>query len=437
MALKSMLRKIIPVSVWNAGHYLMALAGAIFYRFPSRGMVIIGVTGTNGKSTVVELLHQVFSDFGLRVSSLSTLRFKILNARQENLMKMTMPGRFFLQRFLKEARNRGSQVVILEVTSEGIKQYRHIGINFDTAVLTNLRPEHIESHGSFEAYRAAKGKLFKNLAWHKPGSKSVSVVNLDDPSAFFYVNFKSDKKFGFGLLKENVRPGIKAIIPEDIRFGKNGISFSYGDIKWKSPLVGDFNLYNVLAAIAVARSFKIPLEDVKKSIQKVKGIPGRLEVVQEKPFRVIVDYAHTPDALEGIYRTIRSLWLGPKAKLIGVLGSAGGGRDHWKRLELGRAADRFCDRVILTNEDPYKEDPVSILHDIERGISQTKHELIIDRREAIARALALAKENDAVVITGKGAEKMIMTAAGPVTWDDRRVVKEELKKKDSDPKSKK
>ena len=417
---KKFLKKIIPARLWDAGHLILALTGALRYWFPSRGIIVIGVTGTNGKSTVVEIIHQIFSDFGFRVGSLSSLREKIRDEISPAKPKTTMPGRWALQRFLSEARRVGSQIAVVEVTSEGIKQYRHTGISFDSAVITNLRPEHIEAHGSFEAYSSAKGRLFAKVR--------RSVVNLDDPSAFYFAHFEADEKVGYGLAKENNRDGLKAVLPEDVRFSADEIAFSYGGLKFSSSLVGDFNLYNILAALAVAVGFKLPLEGVRDSIKKIKGIPGRMELVQKEPFRVVVDYAHTPDALEAVFRMVRSFWAPPEKKIIAVFGSAGGGRDKWKRPELGRIADKFASHIILTSEDPYSEDPETILREIEDGIQNTEHETIPDRRKAIGRALEIAEEGDVVVITGKGAERVMAVAEGHIPWDDRKTVKEELKK---------
>lgn len=426
MSFRKTFKKITPKKLVNLYHFLLAYLGGLVYFFPSKDMMVVGVTGTNGKSSVIEILHQIFEDFGFRVASFSSLRVNLRGKKQENRLKMTMPGRFFLQRFLKEAKNQGCQVAILEVTSEGIKQHRHRGVNFDVALLTNLRPEHIESHGSFEAYREAKGDLFKKVNEKKLGVKSISVINYDDPSAYYYAKFKADEKYGFGLVEENIPQLVNKIVPSDVKFSDKGVSFSYGDLEWHSSLVGDFNLYNIISALAVAKAFKIPLSSVKKSIEKVKSIPGRLEVVKKTPFRVVVDYAHTPDALESVFRTIKSFWLSSEGELIAVFGATGGGRDKWKRPELARIAEQFADKVILTNEDPYEEDPVEIIRDIEDGFEKIKPEVIVDRRQAIKKALATAKKGDVIIITGKGAEKMIMTAEGPVEWDDRRVVKEEV-----------
>ncbi len=417
--MKKILRKIIPTWLLSLYHFLLAYIGATAYRFPGRRMITIGVTGTNGKSTVVELLHAIFTEFGFRVASFSSLRFRIRDEVIPAKPKMTMPGRFFLQKLLNQALKTGCQLVIIEVTSEGIKQHRHRGIGFEAAVITNLRPEHIEAHGSFEAYRAAKGKLFD--------CAQKIIVNLDDPSAFYFLHFTADIKIGYGLLRENERADVVSVIPERVSFSAGGINFSYGGLDWQSRLAGDFNLYNILAAIAVANSFKIPLEYVRNGVKNVKGVPGRLEIVREEPFRIIVDYAHTPDALEAVYRISRSLWIGNSKRLIVVLGAAGGGRDRWKRPELGKIAERFADKIYLTNEDPYDENPEQIIEEIKSKMTEKKHEVVLDRKEAVKKALLEAQKGDVVLITGKGAEQAMAVKGGLIPWDDREVVRNALR----------
>ncbi len=425
--MKDLLKKLIPSAVWNRLHWVVAWVGAVKNRFPSREMVVIGVTGTNGKSTVVQLAHDIFSGFGLNVASTSSIRFRIKDREEVNKLKMTMPGRFALQDFLRAAARAGCQFAILEVTSEGLRQNRAAFVNFDAAVLTNVRPEHIESHGSFEKYRKAKGDLFNKLKIKKDKIKKISVVNLDDASAHYYAGFSADEKVGYGLLKENGRAGVKKhFIPENIKFSAAGASFTLEGEKYSSPMLGDFNLYNVLAAIALARAFEIPPACIKKAIANFKGAPGRLEVLQTRPFLVCVDYAHTPDALESVYRVARSFWVKNGGRLIGVLGAAGGGRDKWKRPKMGAIAEEFCDEIILTDEDPYTEDPEKIVAAVARGIKEKKYKKIMDRRLAIRQALQSAKPGDAVLITGKGAEKTMMTKFGALPWDEKAVVLEEL-----------
>lgn len=452
--IKSLIKKIIPKNVWNSLHWMISLVGAIKNRFPSRDLIVIGVTGTNGKSTVVQFLHEIFTEFGLNVASASTIRFRIKNKLETNKLKMTMPGRFALQNFLRKATDEGCQYAILEVTSEGLKQNRAAFINFDCAVITNVRPEHIESHGSFEKYRSAKTILFKMLnSKRKNKTKKISVVNLDDPSVMHYSRKKADEKIGYGLLNENKRQDVKRFfIPENIKFLVDGTDFELEGTKYHSPLLGDFNLYNVLAAVSVARAFEIPKEIITKAIKNFKGAPGRLEILQDKPFLVCIDYAHTPDALECVYHVARAFWVNPVRnharvsapegpsgrivsngikngdKLICVLGAAGGGRDKWKRPQMGSIAERFCDEIILTDEDPYFEDPEKIIHEIGHGISKKKYKKILDRRLAIREALNISKPGDVVLITGKGAEKTMMTKYGAMDWDERAIVLEEIEK---------
>ena len=427
--IKSLIKKVIPKDIWNSLHWLVSLAGAVKNGFPSRDLIVIGVTGTNGKSTVVQILHEIFTEFGLNTASASTICFRIKDKFEVNKLKMTMPGRFALQDFLRQAANSGCQYAILEVTSEGLKQNRAAFINFDCAVITNVRPEHIESHGSFEKYRSAKAILFKILgsAKRKSQIKKISVVNLDDPSVMHYSRYSADEKVGYGLLEENKRVDVRRFfIPQNIKFSADGADFELEGAKYHSPLLGDFNLYNVLAAIAVARAFEIPPQTIAKSVKDFRGAPGRLEILQKNPFLVCIDYAHTPDALECVYRVARAFWVKNGGRLVGVLGAAGGGRDKWKRLQMGSIAEKFCDEIILTDEDPYEEDPEKILNDIAGGISRKKYKKILDRRLAIREALNMAVVGDVVLITGKGAEKTMMTKFGAMDWDERAIVLEEI-----------
>ncbi|OGF74454.1 hypothetical protein A3J56_00745 [Candidatus Giovannonibacteria bacterium RIFCSPHIGHO2_02_FULL_46_20] len=423
--LRSFGRKIIPKPLFRAGqpvyHWLLAYAAALWYRFPSRKLTVIGVTGTNGKSTVVELLHAILTEAGESVASMSSIRFKINNKEETNELKMTMPGRFQMQKFLNDAMAAGCKYVVLEVTSEGIKQFRNKGIKFFLAVLTNVTPEHIESHGSFEEYRAAKAKLFYNTPNH--------IVNGEDANIDYFVKIPA----------------------------KNRIVYTKKDFPagWHSTLLGDFNKENIVAAYHASRFLGINPEKIKLAIEKFEGTPGRLEFIRREPFAVVVDYAHTPDALRKIYQTLRNYQLPTTQaslseagranyKLICVLGAAGGGRDKWKRPKMGKIAAEFCDEIILTNEDPYDENPLTILKDVESGFSQIQnsqhkilnkyearrvnYKLIVDRREAIRAAISQAQPSDVVVITGKGCEPWLMGPNGTkIPWDDRKTARDILR----------
>ncbi|MDP1538722.1 MAG: archease [bacterium] len=394
--MKELFRKLIPPFLLSWYHYILPLLGAIFYRFPSKNLKVIGVTGTNGKTTVVNFITKILEEAGYKVASLSGIKFQVGEKEWPNTLKMTMPGRFRIQKFLRQAVNAGCQYAVLEVTSEGIKQHRHRFINFDVAVFTNLSPEHIEAHGGFENYKKAKGKLFQ-------ATKNIHVINIDDKNAEYFLQFPARKKYTYGLNKGDINTQ---------------------NTQFKLKLIGNFNIYNALAAISVGISQGIHLETCKSAVEKVEGIPGRMEEVISQPFKVFVDYAFTPNALGKVYQTLKP----QNGKMICVLGACGGGRDKWKRPILGEIAGEHCDKVIVTNEDPYDENPMEIIEQVAKGAGN-KAKKILDRRKAIRTALVLAKERDAVVITGKGCEPWIVEARGKkIPWDDREVVREEFKK---------
>ncbi len=413
---KKIIKKITPQFLIKGYHYIWALASAIYYRFPSKKIKVIGVTGTNGKSTTVKLISKILKEADKKVGVVSSIEFELNGKREKNTLKMTMPGRGFLQKFLRKAVDQNCEVVVLEVTSEGIKQYRHKFIDFDIALITNLAPEHIESHGSFEAYKRAKGKLFLE-------AKKVHVLNNDDQYCDYFNSFAAEKKHGYGLKNnsnfQNFTQG------KGIELKKEGIEFTVKKTDFKINLLGEFNVYNALAAIAVGREMGISLKTASKALRKVKTVPGRMEKVIEKPFKVYLDYAFTPNALKQVYKNLIDKENPPK--LIAVLGACGGGRDKWKRPVLGKLADEFADEVIITNEDPYDEDPKQIIEEVAQEVRNPKK--ILDRREAINKALQIAKEGDVVVITGKGSESWIQMAKGKkIPWSEKEVINEEFQK---------
>ena len=406
-----------------AYHFVLAFLAALFYGFPSRRLFVIGVTGTKGKTTVVELLHEILRGANQGVASLSSLRFKLGEVEIKNEKKMTMPGRFFVQQFLHEARKKRYKYAVLEVTSEGIRQFRHRFIRFDLAVMTNLAAEHIESHGSFEKYLRAKLDLFYRLS-----KEGIAVINRDDPHCDRFAASTPAHLVWYG--KEEIRVNANAIPVSRISAAEGGIRFSLNETLFNSDLQGEFNFYNILAALAVSEALHFDRAMVVRAIERVRMIPGRLEYVAQDPFRVVVDYAHTPDSLCSVYQTLHR----ENSKLICVLGACGGGRDKWKRPEMGRIAAEYCDEIILTDEDPYDENPQEILNQIESGfLSSVKRKAqsvkkILDRRGAIRQALELARPGDTVIITGKGAEPLMMGPNGlKIPWDDRGVVRTELK----------
>ena len=401
MTIKSLIKKIIPSSFLSFYHYLMALTGAIIFGFPgkNRNLKIIGVTGTSGKSTTVDFITRIFEEAGNKVASISSIRFKVADKEWENKYKMTMPGRLVIQKFLKQAQNAGCNYIVLEVTSEGIRQFRHKFIDFDAVVFTNLTPEHVESHGSFENYRNEKLKLFKE-------TKNNHVINTDDQNAKYFLDIPAKQKIKFSI--NDVK---------NVDF-TNGVSFQILDVKFQIPIIGKFNIYNALAAICVARTYGINLETCERALERVRGISGRMEVVSENPIKVIVDYAHTPEQLEVVYKTFQG------KNLVCVLGSCGGGRDKWKRPVLGQLAAKYCKEIIITNEDPYDENPEEIINQVavSAGPNASK---ILDRKEAIRKAIEIAKPGEVVIITGKGSEPWMCIENGKkIPWDDRKIAKE-------------
>ncbi len=428
-------------------HFILVFWAALFYGFPARRLTVIGVTGTKGKTTAVELLREILEEKGDKVASFSSLNFNLAGEITKNERKMTMPGRMFVQNFLYRAAEKKCRYAILEVTSEGIKQFRHRFIDFDMAVMTNVSPEHIEAHGGFEKYLRAKLDLFWRLA-----AESIAVINRDDPHGQRFSAATAAHKVFYG--KDGIYINDKRYAIRDVRVDRGGISFELGGVLFVSSLLGEFNFYNILAVVAVGLSQHFEPDRIAKAIGRVSGIPGRMEFMQKDPFAVVVDYAHTPDSLRKLYGFLKESisnfqfpiskqtpnFKTQNPKLICVLGAAGGGRDKWKRPEMGKIAAEFCDEIILTNEDPYDEDPNEIISQVEEGIrvnprfdprqsASISLFKTLDRGKAIHEALKSAKPGDVVIITGKGAEPwMMIENEKKIPWDDREVVKEELGK---------
>jgi len=446
----NLLKKIIPKKLYKKlqpiYHYLLAKLSALIYFYPSNKMIVVGVTGTTGKSSTCYFIAQILESAGFKVGMSTTTLFKINKTEWLNNKKMTMPGRFFLQRLLRQMLKNKCEVVIIETTSEGIKQFRHLGISYDILVFTNLYPEHIESHGSFEKYRYTKGCLFNYLSsckkkklskiFHKEikkreiekleALKKTIIVNLDDKYAEYFLSFWAEKKITYG-------------INSDASIKLNNL---------KINLLGEYNKYNILPGIAIARILNISENKIKNIIKNLKPLPGRLEFIENNlNIKILIDYAFEPKAIEKLYEVIKYM---EHNRIIHILGSCGGGRDKSRRPILGRLAAENADIVIITNEDPYDEDPKEIIRQIVSGamghnfqfpifnfqtisnfkIPNSKKEIyaILDRREAIKKALQIAETGDLILITGKGAEQKMCLANGKlIDWDDREVVREELK----------
>ncbi len=440
MTIKNFIKQLAPDFLISAYHLCLAFCAALWYSFPSESMVVIGVTGTKGKSSTIFMLAKILEEAGIKVAVSSSLMFKIKENEWLNPYHMTMAGRFKLQEFLYQAKQAGCTHVIIETTSEGIKQFRHKFINFDAAVFTNLSLEHIEAHGGFDNYKRAKGKLFKTLAGG-PKKKingvqipTMSVLNVDDPHAEYFMQFRADKKYGFGLKGTCAWPAGEqnaCIFASLAVSDATGITFTVDSVVMRLPLLGMVNIYNALCAVVVAQGLGVSLAVAQEALAKIIEIPGRMKFVESgQKFTAIIDLAHTPSSFEAVFETARTIRK-ENGRIIAVFGAAGGGRDIWKRPELGKIAANNADCIILTDEDPYDEDPRGILEQIRGGIMDAKFkgtvEIVQDRTLAIRHAVNLARWNDIVLFLGKGTEQTMIFRDKTIPWHEDEIVAVEIR----------
>lgn len=414
------IKKLIPRKFFSflqpVYHYLLALIGAIVYHFPSKHLKVVLVTGTKGKSSTTEFASAMLESAGRKTALLGTIRFKIGEKTRPNKFKMTTPGRFFVQKFLRDAVDAGCEYAILEMSSEAAKQYRHKFIALDALVFTNISPEHIESHGSFQKYLNAKLSLAKALERSNKTGRII-VANADDPESEKFLAINVPVKVSYKI--EDVKP---------FELKEDGSTFTLFGRQIHTVLPGKFNLYNILAAANYAYTQGVSLEQIKTAVLHLEEIKGRVQKIQAgQKFTVVVDYAHTADSLKNLYEAF------PDSQKICVLGNCGGGRDTWKRPEMARIADNYCDEIILTDEDPYDDDPEQIVEEMHVAIEKKPVSVIMDRRVAIRTAIEhaqiLKKEKVAVLISGKGTDPYIMRKDGvKELWSDADVATEELKK---------
>ncbi len=414
-------------------HFALNFCAALWYRFPSRRMIVVGVTGTTGKTTTVFLLAHLLRSAGLRVGYTSTALLSDGVEDWLNDQKMTMLGRFFTQKMLARMRDNNCEIAIVETTSEGIVQFRHRFINYDIVLFTGIYPEHIESHGGFAPYKAAKLRLFTHLrrCGAKPGiavDKTI-IVNGDDAHAQEFLAPWAQRKVAFAQNGCSCSDDDVHTIPYTYETTRSeGIVMTLNKTRIQTPLLGAFNATNIAAAASVAHALGITWETIAASIAQLPSVPGRLErIAAPAGFDVIVDYAFEPVAMTRLYETVAAL---KPRKIIHVLGGTGGGRDRARRPKIGAIAGAHADIVIVTDEDPYDEDPLAIMEDVAAGITaagKVKDRdfwIIPDRAAAIAQALSLAHKGDIVLITGKGSEQAICVANGKkVPHDDRAVAR--------------
>lgn len=424
------LRRIIPDThpIRLFYHKIVAIVSAVIYGFPSRHLKVICVTGTNGKTTTVNLIARVLEEAGFKVGMMSTINFQVGAKKWVNDTKQTTQGRFLLQKLLREMAKASCQYAVIETSSHAMTQFRLWGVNVDTAVLTNISADHIEYHGSFDKYLHAKGMLFRmlNRLPRKAGVPKISVLNRDELNFSYFDQFFADRKLTYGVGKGTLNATDIQMTPEGSLFTLN-VPNDKVQVLLKIP--GRFNVYNALAAATVAISENVPLAKIRKALEKAMGVDGRFESIQEgQPEHVIVDYGHTPDALEKLFSLYREL---TKGRLFAVFGATGGGRDKGKRPIMGQIADKYADFIVLTDDDPYSEDEWDIIEMVSAGIKRKEGKnfwKVPNRREAIRLALTLSGKDDTVVIAGKGCEPIQMVHGERRPWDDRKVVRELLKR---------
>ena len=438
--IKEILKRAIPPPFLEFYHRSFARISAVYYRNPSRRLIVIGVTGTNGKSTTVNLIAELLRCLGFRVGSASTISFRIGETERLNNRKMTMLGRGELQRMLKEMVDNRCEYAIIETSSEGIRQFRHLGILYDVAVFTNLTPEHLLSHGGFENYKHAKLQLFyyieklpKKIINGKEAPRAA-IANGNDEHARDFLSVSVPKKIAFGIEGKETYGTALTYTATNVSLKKDGSSFLLEGEQFQTPYIGECNVMNVLAALSTLSVLGFEFKKFAPCVKNLKPLPGRFEFINEgQPFSVMVDYAPEPASLKALYETLS---LVPHKRLIHVLGSTGGGRDKARRRVLGGMAASKASLIVVTNEDPYDDNPESIIKDVAGGAlagGKTQGKdlfLILDRKEAIAFALSQARIGDFVLVTGKGSEQAMAVAHGKkLPWDDRAVIRDILRSK--------
>lgn len=427
----SFFKKLIPKKIFKLGqpayHFILAILGMVIYRFPARDMIIIGVTGTKGKTSTVNFIHSVLSEGTDKVGLISTANIKIGEKEFPNKYHMSMPGRFILQKYLREMKNVGCKYVALEVTSEGIKQWRHLGLFLDVAVFTNLSPEHLSSHGgSFVKYRETKMRIFKRNIFDK---LKLIIVNADDENSNYFLEAPKDT-----LEKLNYSMGRIS----DFREDGSGISFEFEKEEYKLNILGQFNIYNALPAILLGKRYGLSTEQIKSGLLKLNLIPGRMELIEEgQNFKVIVDYAHEKLSINSLLDSAENIKKNSVGnKIIIVLGGDGGGRDEQRLYDMGEAVGKKADVVIVSDSDPYFDDELVLAEKIAgeaEKFGKIKDKdlfIIIDRVEAIRKAISLAVEGDVVLLATRGSLNTMDIKGKKVPSDDRVIVRDVLRSVD-------
>ena len=399
----------------------LALMSSTLYAHPSRDLVVIGVTGTDGKTTTTTMIQQMLLSAGRRVGSMSTVDVRLGDAVDPNDSRQTTLEALEVQEQLARMREAGLKYAVIETSSHGLALQRVVGVDYDVAVFTNIAHEHLDFHKTIEAYREAKAQLI-DLTSGSAGKAidKTAVLNRDDPSYAYLVNRPIARRITYGLqLHADLKAERVLATPDGLRVEA---STSFGPLSLRLKLSGRWNAANALAAAAAGVAVGLTLDEIQQGLESYRGVSGRMERVDlGQPFAVIIDYAHTPQSLEKVLRELRPTTQG---KLIAVFGSAGD-RDREKRPWMGEIAARLSDYAVFTNEDPREEDAMTIISEIAAGAEEVgwaegeQYARIEDRRQGIAHAVRRARPGDTVLLAGKGHERSILIGRGKQPWDER------------------
>jgi UDP-N-acetylmuramoyl-L-alanyl-D-glutamate--2,6-diaminopimelate ligase len=427
----------VPLVTVPDGREALAYLSAAWHGYPARQLTVVGVTGTDGKTTTCNLLHSILAAAGRRAGLVTTVNAVIGERVLDTGLHTTTPDSPDVQRYLAEMVDAGMEIAVLEVTSHGLAQHRVAACDFDVAVVTNVTHEHLDIHGSLQAYQQAKARLFHHLmtGHRKPGVPKVAVLNADDDSYRYLRRIPADRQLAYGIegahqegSADVVATGLRCSAA-DTRFA---VHWSGVDFELRTALVGDFNVSNILAAASAALALGVPVEAIQHGVWEVQGIVGRMERVDEgQDFTAIVDFAHTPNALERALETARTLTGG---RVIAVFGSAGL-RDVEKRAWMGEIGGRLADVAVLTAEDPRTESLDAILAEMARGaeaagaVEGQRYFRIPDRAEAIQVAVDLARPGDVVIACGKGHERSMCYGTVETPWSEHGALRAALRRR--------
>lgn len=418
-------------------HRAKGISAAVRNGFPGKKMVCIGVTGTNGKTTTTHMIEHILRSAGKKVAMISTAEFSIDGKKSPNLSKKTTMSPFKTQRFLKKCAKKKVEYAVIECSSHALHQSRLWGIPFSISVITNITHEHLDYHGTMEKYAEAKKILFKTVSRNCHRAEHPALSHIPHIKAFvlntadqYYDDFRQvhcPVNIAYGLGQGDLQATDITYTKHNSRFA---LKYQGGTVGVDLPLVGGYNVENALAATGAALACKLSLEQIKKGLESFESVPGRMErIPSSRGFEVIVDFALTPDALEKLYSVLKKTTVG---RIIGLIGSCGD-RDKEKRPVMGKIVASYCDLCIVTDEEPYSEDPKVIMQAVLEGAKKSKKmhyglELIEDRYKAIEYAVQHAQKDDVVVVTGMGSFQTRTMNEGPIPWDEREVVREIIQK---------